>query len=245
VGRFFRRTQIKAGESEHMRVGKVERMNLPNKLTVSRFVMTGFFVGCMAWGREYEALHAAYEMPAAPHGYGRPIGWNFAYTAALVLFLAAAITDYLDGAIARKRGLESNFGKLMDPLADKVLMAAGFITLMPLRAVPAWMVICIIAREFLITGLRLVAAGRGIVLQAEKVGKHKTAWQMVTVAYFLLLLGVAEFDRQGLLPLRAEVWWWYAWRYLGWTLAGVALVLTVYSGLVYLWRHRDLISEDR
>jgi CDP-diacylglycerol---glycerol-3-phosphate 3-phosphatidyltransferase len=217
-------------------------MNLPNKLTLSRFVMTAFFVGCMAWGREYEALHGVYE---TAHGYGRLRGWNFAYSVALLLFLAASITDYFDGAIARKRGLESNFGRLMDPLADKVLMAAGFITLMPLRAIPAWVVICIIAREFLITGLRLLAAGKGIVLSAEKIGKHKTAWQMVTISYFLLLLGLAEFDRQGVLPLHAEVWWWYAWRWGGWTLAGVALILTVYSGMAYLWRHRDLIAEER
>lgn len=222
-------------------------MNLPNKLTISRFAMTAIFVGCMAWGREYEALHAVYEAneKPTPHGYGRLIGWNFAYTTALVLFLAASITDYFDGAIARKRGLESNFGKLMDPLADKVLMAAGFITLMPLRAIPAWVVICIIAREFLITGMRLLAASKGVVLSAEKIGKHKTAWQMVTVAYFLLMLSLAEFDRQGVLPLQAQVWWWYAWRWVGWTLAGFALILTVYSGLTYLWRHRDLLVDER
>lgn len=217
-------------------------MNLPNKLTVSRFVMTGFFVGCMAWGREYEALHAVYAK--APHAYGRLIGWNFAYTAALILFLAASITDYFDGVIARRRGLETNFGKLMDPLADKVLMAAGFITLVPLRAIPAWVVIFIIAREFLITGLRLIAIGKGVVLPAEKIGKHKTLWQMITVGYFLLMLGLAEFDRQGA-PLQAQVWWWFAWRWVGWTLAGVALILTVYSGVAYLWRHWDLVKDDK
>jgi CDP-diacylglycerol--glycerol-3-phosphate 3-phosphatidyltransferase len=220
-------------------------MNLPNKLTISRFVMTALFVGCMAAGREYEALHAVYAMPEAPHAYGRLHGWNFAYTTGLLLFLAASITDYFDGAIARRRGLETNFGKLMDPLADKVLMAAGFITLVPLRALPAWVVICIIAREFLITGLRLVAVGQGVVLAAEKIGKHKTAWQMVTVSYFLLMLALAEFDRQRVVTLHAQIWWWYAWRWLGWTLAGVALVLTLVSGVGYLLRHRDLIAEDK
>jgi predicted dehydrogenase len=89
-------------------------MNLPNKLTLSRLAMTGLFAICMALGQEYEALHAP----------GRLEGLNFAYTAALILFIAAAITDYLDGAIARKRGLETDFGRLMDPLADKVLMTA-------------------------------------------------------------------------------------------------------------------------
>jgi len=219
-------------------------MNLPNKLTLSRFVMTALFVACMAWGHEYEGLHSVYANWQTRHHSGRLLGWNYAYTGALLLFLVAAITDYFDGAIARKRGLESDFGRLMDPLADKVLMAAGFITLVPLRAVPAWVVICIIAREFLITGLRLVAAGKGVVLPAEKIGKHKTVWQFITVAYFLLLLGLAEFDRQGT-PLGAEHWWWMAWRPAGWTLAGVALVLTVYSGAAYLWRHWDLVDPSR
>jgi CDP-diacylglycerol---glycerol-3-phosphate 3-phosphatidyltransferase len=205
-------------------------MNLPNKLTVSRFVMTAFFVGCMAAGEEYEVLHAP----------GRPEGWNFAYTAALLLFLIAAITDYFDGVIARRHKLETDFGKLMDPLADKVLMAAGFICLLPLKGIPAWVVICIIGREFLITGLRLVAANKGVVLPAEKLGKHKTVWQMITIGYFLFLLGLMEFERAGV-PLYAKHWWWYAWKIGGLTLAGIALILTLYSGLGYLWKHRDLI----
>lgn len=207
-------------------------MNLPNKLTVSRLVMTVAFVGCMAMGEEYDVLKAP----------GRPQGWNFAYTLALLLFVAAAITDYFDGAIARKRGLETAFGKLMDPLADKVLMAAAFICLVPLKAIPAWIVICIISREFLITGLRLVAASKGVVLPAEKLGKHKTVWQIITAGYFLLLLSLAEFSRAGV-PLNAKVWWWFAWRYLGWTLMGIALVLTLYSGLRYLSRHRKLLTD--
>ena len=206
-------------------------MNLPNKLTISRLVMTAVFVGCMAAGEEYDVLKSP----------GREHGWNFAYTAALILFIAAAITDYLDGSIARKRGLETAFGKLMDPLADKVLMAAGFICLIPLKAIPAWVVICIISREFLITGLRLVAASKGQILPSEKLGKHKTVWQIITVGYFLLLLSFAEFARA--LHLHAEGWWWYAWRWLGWTLLCVALILTLYSGLGYLSRHRKLLTE--
>lgn len=208
-------------------------MNLPNKLTVSRFALTALFVGCMAAGEEYEALHAP----------GRLKGWTFAYSAALFFFIVAAITDYLDGAIARRRGLETDFGKLMDPLADKVLMAAGFICLIPLKAIPAWVVICIISREFLITGLRLVAASKGRVLPAEKIGKHKTAWQLVTVIYFLVLLVVMEVVRAFFPVESTREWWWYAWRWAGWTLAGVALALTLYSGLGYLWRHRDLIAQ--
>jgi CDP-diacylglycerol---glycerol-3-phosphate 3-phosphatidyltransferase len=123
-------------------------------------------------------------------------------------------------------------------------MAAGFITLLPLKAIPAWVVICIIAREFLITGLRLVAASKGRVLPAEKLGKHKTVWQMVTAGWFLLLLSVMEFARAFYHVEGTRDWWWYLWRWGGWALAGWALVLTLYSGLGYLWRHRDLITES-
>ena len=111
-------------------------MNLPNKLTVSRFVMTVAFVTTMATGLEWKELHAP----------GREAGWSFSYTAALLLFLAASFTDYLDGYFARKLGVVTNFGKLMDPLADKVMIAAAFICLVPLKAIPAWVAIVIVAR---------------------------------------------------------------------------------------------------
>ena len=208
-------------------------MNLPNKLTVSRFAMTAAFVTAMTFGLEWEEIHAP----------GREKGWSFAYTAALLLFLGASVTDYLDGHFARKLGVVTNFGKLMDPLADKVMIAAAFICLVPLKAIPAWVVIMIIAREFLITGLRLLAAGRGVILQSERLGKHKALWQIVTCGYFLLLLSVMEWERAGWVSLRVKQWWWEAWRYGGWTLAALTLVLTIYSGIGYLWKHRDLIEE--
>ena len=208
-------------------------MNLPNKLTVSRLVMTAAFVATMTAGREWEELHAP----------GRATGWSFAYTAALLLFIAAGVTDYFDGYLARKFGMVTNFGKLMDPLADKVLVTGAFICLVPLKAIPAWVAIVIISREFLITGLRLLAAGKGVILQSERLGKHKAVWQIVTAGYFLLLLSIMEWERAGWISLNAPAWWWQAWRYGGWTLAGVALVLTLYSGLGYVWKHRDLIAE--
>ena len=208
-------------------------MNLPNKLTASRFVMTAAFVVAMATGLEWDEIHAP----------GREKGWSFSYTAGLLLFIAASVTDYLDGHFARKLGVVTNFGKLMDPLADKVMIAAAFICLIPLKAIPAWVVIVIISREFLITGLRLLAAGRGVILQSERLGKHKALWQIVTAGYFLLLLAVMEWERAGWVSLRVKKWWWEAWRYGGWTLAGIALVLTLFSGLGYLRKHRDLLSE--
>ena len=88
-----------------------------------------------------------------------------------------------------------------------------------------------------------LAAGKGVVLQAEKLGKHKTVWQIVTAGYFLLLLALMEWERAGWVSLHAADWWWPAWRYGGWTLAGVALVLTISSGLGYVGKHRDFLDE--
>jgi CDP-diacylglycerol--glycerol-3-phosphate 3-phosphatidyltransferase len=173
-------------------------MNLPNKLTASRFAMTAAFVTAMAMGLEWKELHAP----------GREAGWSFAYSAALLLFLAASVTDYLDGYFARKLGAVTNFGRLMDPLADKVMIAAAFICLVPLKAIPAWVAIVIVSREFLITGLRLLAAGRGVILQSERLGKHKALWQILTAGYFLLLLALMEWERAGWVALRVADWWW-------------------------------------
>ena len=116
------------------------------------------------------------------------MSWAWGYTAALVIFVAASITDWLDGVLARKWKLETDFGRLMDPVADKVMVAAAFICLIPEKAIPAWSVIVVISREFLITGMRLLAASKGVVLPAERLGKHKATWQMVTVIFFLVLL---------------------------------------------------------
>ncbi len=141
-------------------------MNLPNRLTIARLFLTAGFVASMT---------LAWQKPEA-----HVLSWSWGYTAGLVFFVAASVTDYFDGAIARKHNLVTDFGKLMDPLADKVLMAAAFICLIPEYAIPAWAAIVIISREFLITGLRLLASAKGKVLPADRMGKHKTAWQMVT-----------------------------------------------------------------
>ena len=190
-------------------------MNLPNRLTASRFVLTAVFVA---------ALQSE---------------WRFAHTVGLVIFIAAGVTDYLDGAIARKRNLVTDFGKLMDPLADKIMMAAAFILLVPLGAFPPWVAILIISREFAITGLRLLAANKGVVLPSERMGKHKTVWQIVTVCYFLLLLAIKEFATAGI--GKSGLWWGVAWVWGGGVLIITALVLTLYSGVGYLWKNRALI----
>lgn len=199
-------------------------MNLPNQLTVARFFITLLFVAALS------------------------SQWRFAHTAGLLLFVVASVTDYLDGKIARGRNLETDFGKLMDPLVDKIMIAAAFICLVstPINdaehargAFPAWVAIVIISREFLITGLRLLAASKGVVLPAEKLGKHKTIWQIVTVLYFLLLLSIFEAAGAGWFVVGA--WWVLAWQIGGTVLIAVATALTVYSGLGYFWKNRRLI----
>lgn len=206
-------------------------MNLPNRLTIARLFLTAGFVASMTLAWRWKSPGDSDWVPV--------LSWSWGYTAGLVLFVAAAITDYFDGNIARKRNLVTPFGTLMDPVADKVLMAAAFICLIPEHAIPAWAAIVIISREFLITGLRLLAASKGQVLPADKLGKHKTAWQMVTIIYFLLLLALSEFERAG--AIHGLVWWAHAWRYGGIALIALALGLTLYSGGGYLWKNRSLI----
>ncbi len=191
-------------------------MNLPNRLTSARFVLTFVFVAILS------------------------TEWRFARTFGLVIFIIAGITDYLDGSIARKRNLVTDFGKLMDPLADKIMMASAFILLVPLDAFPAWVAIVIISREFAITGLRLLAANKGIVLPSERMGKHKTVWQIVTVCFFLLLLSIKEFTTAGF--GHSGLWWGVAWKAGGGFLIALSLALTLYSGVGYLWKNRALIS---
>jgi len=186
-------------------------MNLPNALTVSRLGMTALFVAALS------------------------IDFAWHQSVALGLFLLASLTDYLDGEIARRRNLVTDFGKLMDPLADKILTASAFICLIPGGMVDAWVVIIIISREFLITGLRLLASTKGLVLPAEKLGKHKTAWQMITITYFLGLLSTQEwlgpFTHSRALTIA-----------IGEGLILITVVMTVYSGLAYFWKNRALLN---
>lgn len=189
-------------------------MNLPNLLTLFRLVLTALFVVCLSL-----------QLP-----------WH--NTAALALFLLATLTDYLDGEIARRWDLITDFGKLMDPLADKVLTASAFICLISASLIPAWVVIIIISREFLITGLRLLASSKNVILPAEKLGKHKTAWQMATIIYYLGLLSAAEWSAP--LSLKEP----NIWLTLGQILTAIAAILTVYSGLAYFWKNRHLIQSN-
>lgn len=174
-------------------------MNLPNKLTIARVIAVPFFI-------------AAYYL-----------NW---YIAAFVIFVAASFTDMLDGKIARKNNLVTNFGKIMDPLADKVLVYSALCLMIP-YFVPAWMLIIILAREFTVAGMRTVAASEGIVIAADMSGKIKTVLQMSAVS-LLLLVPACKFY----LPL------WYTAQAFLWA----SLIMTVYSGIEYVWKNRQLFS---
>ena len=195
-------------------------MNLPNQLTVARLGLTVLFVV------------AAYT----------PVPW--ALTAAAVLFGIASFTDYLDGRIARQRGLVTSFGQLMDPLADKVLMAAAFVVLLDMdrTTMPAWLVIVVLFREFLVTGMRLVASSQGAVLAADWLGKQKTVWQIVTASYLLVLHATKE-------PVMAWAEGIFTLPGIGKAvmvpvLLGITLVTTLWSGGAYLWKNRQLVLKE-
>lgn len=191
-------------------------MNLPNKLTLARLGLTAAFVAVLS-------------IPGIPAKFS--IG--------TVLFVIASITDYLDGYLARKHGLVTDFGKLMDPLADKILTGSVFIVLSTLGAVPAWVTIVIIAREFLVTGLRLLATAEGAVLAADNLGKWKTVIQIVTATYFLVQLGYGETVLSGL----ANVIGLGAPIAIGWILLTASVGLTLVSGFSYAWKNRELIRD--
>jgi CDP-diacylglycerol--glycerol-3-phosphate 3-phosphatidyltransferase len=191
-------------------------MNWANRLTLSRLALTVLFVA---------ALNSS---------------WEYARTSALIIFLIAGITDFVDGEVARRYGIITNFGKLMDPLVDKIMMAAAFISLVPLKAVPAWAATAVVARDFLITGLRLMAATKGRVLPAERLGKQKTSWQIITVIFFLALLAANELRYAD----ENSGWWFRAWHEAGPVLVWITVALTIYSGLGFAWRNRELIGPD-
>lgn len=192
-------------------------MNWANRLTLGRLALTILFV---------LALNSS---------------WPYARTSALLIFLIAGVTDFVDGEIARRYQWVTNFGKLMDPLVDKIMIAAAFISLVPLKAVPAWAATTVVARDFLITGLRMMASAKGQILPAERLGKQKTSWQVVTVIFFLALLSVSELRYVD----ETSTWWFRAWHEAGPLLVWITVALTVYSGIGYAWRHRELISPDR
>ena len=177
-------------------------MNLPNKLTVLRVILIPFFVAAlMAQGGTNETMRIV----------------------AVVIFIVASLTDLLDGKIARKYNLVTNFGKFMDPLADKLLVCSALICFIELGQVPAWMVILIISREFIISGFRLVASDNGVVIAASYWGKFKTAFQMIAIV--LLIFNIPA------LSVVTQICLWSA------------LILTIVSLVDYLIKNHKVLTE--
>ena len=177
-------------------------MNLPNKLTVLRICMIPFFVAALLYENGADQTMRII---------------------ANVIFITASLTDLLDGKIARKYGLVTNFGKFMDPLADKLLVCSALICLIQLGQLPAWVVIVIISREFIISGFRLVAADNGIVIAASYWGKFKTVFQMTAVVLLI-------FNIPPLSVLTSAVLW-------------IAVILTVVSLVEYVAKNIKVLTE--
>ena len=179
-------------------------MNLPNKLTILRVIMIPFFVAALL--------------------YDGGANQNMRYVAA-ALFIIASLTDMLDGKIARKYNLVTNFGKFMDPLADKLLVCSALICMIELRELPAWMVIIIISREFIISGFRLVASDNGVVIAASYWGKFKTTFQMIGGVLLI-------FNIPALSTLTTIIVW-------------IALALTVISLVDYIVKNAGVLTEGK
>lgn len=196
-------------------------MNLPNKLTVSRLFLTAaFLVVLFLNGPCHETI-------------------------ALVFFCIASITDYFDGEIARKRKLITNFGILMDPLADKVLICSAFIAFVERGWMPAWMVVIVVARELAITGLRLLAASKNVVLAAERYGKHKTISQIVAIIAILVAASYREWGAFGELIFGFNLLGWGPWVLWFTEISKwLAVILTAFSGAMYLWRNSSIYLDD-
>jgi CDP-diacylglycerol--glycerol-3-phosphate 3-phosphatidyltransferase len=183
-------------------------MNLPNKLTVARVIMIPFFVFFLLSRPAQESTVELFK-------------WI-----ALAIFIIASLTDMLDGKIARKYNLITDFGKFMDPLADKLLVCSAMIALIELDRIPAWIVIIIIAREFVISGFRLIAADNGRVIAASYWGKFKTTFQMIMVILMIANLGIPA------VQILTQVIMW------------IALALTVISLVDYLIKNKDVMSGE-
>ena len=176
-------------------------MNTPNKLTVARMIIVPFLVVFLltGWGGDTNRYIS------------------------LALFVVASVTDWFDGYLARKNNLVTNFGKFMDPLADKLLVCSAMICMIELNRLPAWFVIIIIGREFIISGFRLIAAENGIVIAANYWGKFKTASQMI-----MIILLILHFD--GIFVTLEQLFIW------------LSLALTIISLITYIWRNKSVLS---
>ncbi len=208
-------------------------MTLPNQLSLLRILIVPGFLFCLLFDQVFPAS-------------GEWVIGGFR-TAALILMIGATITDYYDGKLARERNQVSNLGKLLDPLADKLLVCSAFVAFVDLRVYPGWVVVVILFREFLITGLRSLAAVQGRVIHSIRWGKHKTGWQMATIITAITFLAARDFARA------AGVWDVPLVRYgfadiifssILWILAWICILFTFLSGWLYVTANRDILQEE-
>ncbi len=191
------------------------KMNLPNKLTIFRMILIVPFILLLLgnfhrWGWFMAIFGGVLE---------------YMDFVALAIFIVASLTDLIDGKIARKYNLVTNFGKFMDPLADKLLVCAAMIALVEMGRIPSWVVIIIISREFIISGFRLVASDNGLVIAASYWGKFKTTFQMIMVC--LMIANI-----QAISVVTTIIMW-------------IALVLTIISLVDYLWKNKDVMKDTK
>lgn len=190
---------------------KGRSFNIPNLLSLSRILLAPFVMVLLLYTRVGRGIP-----------FLRALGLDLTYCdlAAALVFIIAALTDTVDGYIARRKGLITNLGKFIDPLSDKVLVMAALIALLELGRLSGWMVMAIVARDFMVSGLRMAAAAEGQVIAASKLGKLKTVFQIVAIIMMILKLPLA-------------LWVMY-----------VSIVLTVWSGLVYIANGWQLIADS-
>ncbi|MCF0130588.1 MAG: CDP-diacylglycerol--glycerol-3-phosphate 3-phosphatidyltransferase [Pseudobutyrivibrio sp.] len=180
-------------------------MNLPNKLTLFRVVLIPFFVVCLLYDSTNQTMRYIAD----------------------VIFIVASLTDMLDGKIARKYNLVTNFGKFMDPLADKLLVCSAMICLIQTGQLASWIVIIIVAREFIISGFRLIAVENNVVIAANYWGKFKTVFQMLMIIVLVANINIPVF------------------YIIGQVLIWISLALTVISLVVYIWQNKDVLKDQK
>lgn len=199
-------------------------MNLANKLTLFRIILVPFFVVFLAYDNVYT------------------------YYLSLLVFIIAAITDIYDGKIARARGLETTWGKFADPLADKILVCSAFIyfVAIPTLHIPAWMVILIITREFIVTGLRLIGMSKGLVIDASLKGKLKTTFQITTIIIILFILLIKAYLRD-ILEIDIEdlpLFFASLLEYTPVVVMSITTFFTVITGIWFIFLHKKLLTDD-
>ncbi|MBQ8827910.1 MAG: CDP-diacylglycerol--glycerol-3-phosphate 3-phosphatidyltransferase [Clostridia bacterium] len=196
-------------------------MNLPNKLTLLRIILIPFF------------MLFAFPFPDSINAIVSE--WSFYMKSkeliAFIIFIAASFTDFLDGHIARKQNLVTDFGKFLDPIADKLLVTASLLALTEVNKAYVWATMIILIREFAVTGIRLIAAGKGVVIAAGKMGKLKTVFQMAAISVLLFA---------PVIKINAVCDVLYT---IGNVLMAAAVVLTIISGIEYLYKNRALIAS--